>query len=362
MASTRTEDASTITEMTLQKLASSLMQYTASSLTSVAIPEFRGLPNEDIHEFISKFKIATITFSEELRCLALQKALSGAARTWAKSNLKHASADGDWKRIKTKLVERFGSPNSDLRHREKLANMRFNPELGTLTSYVEEFVECYRKAHNKPDQSEVIKALSLNLPKNIIRNLNVLSEDWVEYEDLDRLYSLVKRLENKILPYEQDADKTENKVDIKALTKVLGELKNSLKEQQEKLQEAKAENQALAAAKYEPKEQSGRRSPEDGGPYRRRYSNRVDQRQRQYAKPGPRRYPYARQDQKDSGHARAAATQQQNGPDSLSKLDNNRLEEVQKRYEETHGKPPNGCFYCGGPHWNRHCMYYSLNV
>ena len=98
-------------EATWHKLTSSLNQYAASSLASVILPEFKGAPNEDVHDFLCKFKKATATFNDELKCLALQKALSGAAQVWAKHNLKVEFNVGDWKTAKSALIERFGPPN-----------------------------------------------------------------------------------------------------------------------------------------------------------------------------------------------------------------------------------------------------------
>lgn len=51
-------------EETLLKLADSINQYSASALSPIPISEFKGLPDEDIHNFLGKFKLATLPFRD----------------------------------------------------------------------------------------------------------------------------------------------------------------------------------------------------------------------------------------------------------------------------------------------------------
>lgn len=43
-------------DSTILKLAESMNQHMASALTSIQVPEFKGLLNEDVLEFLKKFK------------------------------------------------------------------------------------------------------------------------------------------------------------------------------------------------------------------------------------------------------------------------------------------------------------------
>lgn len=80
------ESSSSISDNAIRKLTESLQQQAASLLTSIKVPEFRGTVEEVFEEWYADFKQTTLTFNDGLRCLALQKALFGAARIWAKNS------------------------------------------------------------------------------------------------------------------------------------------------------------------------------------------------------------------------------------------------------------------------------------
>lgn len=327
-----------VAEATIQKLSDSINQYTASAINSVAIPEFKGAPEEDIYEFIRRFKLATITFSNELKCLALSRAFRGAASVWAKANIKDKIQNGDWKTIKTAMVERFASPNRELRYREKLSKMSFNSQLETLTSYIEGYAECYRKAHPNTTDHDVIMALTVNLPKNILRNLNVLSENWSEATDISTLLKLVKRLEVKILPYDDEEGPT-GKVDMASLTKILSELKESIKTAGKKDSENEDKGEIVAALQHN-------RPQVNNGPPQRTWN-------REPARYNP--YAYRRE-----GERKQVGSNQQRYQNPVpNQLPNN---DWKGNYFQKFGNPPGPCRYCGdNKHFNRHCPYMALN-
>lgn len=341
----QSETHSTLSDITLQKLTESISQYAATSLNSVSLPEFRGLPNEDVYDFLNKFKLATITFNDELRCLAMIKSLKGAAYTWAKNNLKTGSEYSDWKVMKKLIVERFASPDRASRYREKLTKLSFDPEVSTLMAHVEGYVDCYQKAYPNPSDLDVIRSLKINLPAKIVRNLNVLSHDWSESRTLGDLYKLIKRLDNDILPYEKASDTSGKTLDAATLTKILSDFKDSLKPKEDKIQETST-SEKLAAIQYQHRvaskpEYRNQWNQERQGPYypRPNYRNRLS---RNYQ-------PYKKLEDEPVNRSLPMLQQYRNLPNQL-----------ELEYDKIHGKPPSPCYLCDGHHFNRHCPFKDL--
>lgn len=369
-----------MSEETLTRLSDTLNQYTASALSNVSIPEFRGLPNEDVFAFLKRFKMATLSFSEELRCLALNKALLGAAHTWAKSNIKNLIATGAWKEAKKKIIDRFAPPDRELRYQERLTKLRYDPAKGTLTSYTEEYADVYKKAHGSVTDQDIIKSLSLNLPPNIIRHLNVLSDDWNSFSDLTDLYSLLRRLECKILPYEPK-DTAEEKVDVGVLTRLIKEMKDSFEAQRIKAEakndEQKPKTEVVAALakpnnyQYPPKEPNelGNNSgyqpyPRDNrGAYRinRRYENNRGWQPRfrqSWRNDNQANQNFGYQQPQNRGFGQS---QPQNREHQGKLLDPKGKPDLEAAYWAKHGRPPRPCPICASEHFVRHCPYQDLN-
>lgn len=355
-----------IADETLNRLSETLDRYAASAISTIPIPEFKGLPGEDVFEFIQRFKLATLTFSEELRCLALNKALIGSAQIWAKESLKSLIKAGHWKPVKKALIDRFAAPDQELRHQQKLMKMKFDDTKGSLTSYIEEYAACYRKAFTNAMDPDIIKSLSLNLPPNIVRHLNILSENWVEFGTMSLLYSLVKRLESKILPYET-IQENKDRVCIAELSKTLIEMQATLKASLDKKEEPKSDKspeEAIALVgrvnNYE-----HRQGPE-------RYQMPL-KRPAPYERPDyqlrSRRYVLDRRPQAFHGNNQQGNQLDQPPPYRMLPIQPNgdpnsqsvNQDALKAAYERRYGKPPGPCYICGGEHFNRHCLYRDLN-
>lgn len=355
MSEDRSEESINLAETTIQRLSDSISQYAASAINTVAIPPFQGLPNEDIHDFLRKFKLATITFTPELRCMALNRAFSGAAHTWAKA-IKDKISNGDWKGVKDAMIERFAAPNREMRYREKLSLMKYEPSKETLTSYIEGFVDCHRKAYKHPSDNDVIMGLKVNLPHSIIRSLNMLSDTWTESNNLEVLFALVRRLEYKILPYEPVEENDGKRMDINSLSKVLNELKESIQAAKAVKSEEKPSAEAIAAIQ----------SQKFAGPqYRERFSQpgqnpqfrRTNWTSNRY---GPdRRYQYRREAFRENNNNDYQPLPRMLPPtaDKKDPIANPLL----SSYEQMYGKLPGPCQLCKGDHFNRHCPYKDLN-
>lgn len=345
LGESRTDDSatsgSTVSEITLRRLTDSINQFAASAITSVTVPEFRGLPGEDVEDFIRRFKSATITLNNELRCLALYKGLFGAARAWAKANIKQYTDTGDWKSAKKAMVIRFGSPNAEIRYHERLSKMKFDPAVWSLTSYVEEYSGYYKKINKSAKDSDVITALKLNLPGHILRNLNLLSADWMNFTDMKDLYTLIRRLEDNILPFEKADSSSEEKLNIASLTKTLNELKESIASVKTTPVETSKGDEVVAVAAVQHNQNYSKtgtsqndqctRNHYPTGPYKKQYKQNRDNRQQGTE-------PYQRQD----------------GDLATRKA------KLLENYYAKHGKPPGPCRLCDGDHWNRDCPIRDL--
>lgn len=217
----------------------SATQSSNISLNFLKVPEFRGRPDEDIVEFLSNYERATSLLNDEQKCLALPRALFDAAATWAESVKKDITA-GKWKKFKKSLIERFGDPNIELRYRQKLSSMKYNSREATLLSFVESYVSLYSKVFPGHRSNEVIQSLRLNLQPKIVKNINLLDDNWVHYEDLDDLYKLIRRYEINIKPFEETDNEHAKHLNIEGFGKMLTEFKkeivqivNTSKEKQE---------------------------------------------------------------------------------------------------------------------------------
>lgn len=349
------DESVNMAEATLLQLSDSISQYAATAINTVTLPQFQGLPNEDVYDFLKRFKLATITFTPDLQCLALNRALQGAAHTWSKS-IKDKIQSGDWKNVKKAMIERFAAPDREMRYRERLAKMKHDPTKETLTSYLEEFIDCYRKANSSVSDKEIIVALKVNLPNSVIRNLNLLSDNWTEATELNTLFKLVRRIENKILPYEPTEDKDGSKLNIQSLTKILEDLKESFKTVKAKQDENK-DQEVVAAIQHQRASVPG--PVRQGRPFQpqfRNYNYRTNQDRRNWYRGNEQPYNQGFRRQSDENFpATTRMLPEKRGQEGGS------TETLLTSYEKMYGKLPGPCQICQGQHFNRHCPYKDLN-
>lgn len=334
--------SSNISDSTLLKLAESMQQQSASLLTTVNPPEFRGSINEDFEEWLREFKQSTLTFNDNLRCLALQKALFGAARNWLKTDTeaKKAIATGQWKTIKNLLKNRWLKPNRDELNHERLSQLRFDSKKDALTSFVELYYNCFKKAHKNASDNDIIMGLKMKLPNNMIRYLNLLNDNWSETQDIAEIYKLTRKVEANILPYE-DKDSSLDKPDINTLVATIKELKDTM------TKNAK-ETEAVIAAIRQEKRPSGRGPyPEKNESEQFKRTSSGDYRGRSGILPamGNRsveEYTYKRPRYDDARRGYA----------------NGEYNQIQQAYWQKHGRPPGPCQVCReGYHFNKHCPF-----
>jgi len=374
----------TQSETALSKLAESINQYSASALISLSVPEFHGSPGEDVREFLENFRLATITLTDDMKCLAIQKALRGSANIWARANLRSELERGDWTRTKAALIERFEGHDAGIKHLERLARMKFNSKTDTLLSYVEKYAAEYQLAHENPSESEVIRSFRMNLPREVQRGLNILNDKWPDMKNLKEFFMLARRVEENILAYDNQ-DHEETPIRAADLSRMLNEVREMLRPKEESPKEtavvAAIGNQSGTTTKqdnqypYRPRNQHYEapswhyHSRDQGGtgnrPGRSAYHQNQLGTRNHFAKPHQRHYGFNRpldkpahyQQQPQAIEAAPTATESETG--GTSKV--TPTGKLADRYYKAFGMPPAPCNMCQGFHFHRHCPYRNLN-
>lgn len=370
MSETHNSSIHSLTDSTLAKLAHSLDSYAASAITSLAVPEFGGSPGEDVREFLAKFKTATITLSDDMKCLAIQKALKGSAKIWAKENLKSNFLGQEWKPIKQALIKRFEGANAELRHLERLNQLKYEPTQDTLLSYIEKYVYLYRLAHTPCGDNDIIRALKINLPRQVQKALNILDDNWTICNDVRTLYSLARRAEEKILAYDTTDDEG-TQVRANEMAKLLKEVREIITKKPLNAQETEDQGALALISSQTNRERNEPARPlvPREGQYRGYYSG--------YQRPNPRGYNSANQYRSNNGRyqnensdRRLLIPADNRTRDLVVRRNNEPFEvrpepdinsELVEAYYARYGKPPGPCQICQLPHYNRHCPYKYLN-
>lgn len=337
---------------TLQNLSRSINQQVAASINSIDVPEFHGLPHEDVYDFLKRFKIATLTLSDDYRCLAFNKSLKGAALTWAKATIKRHIIEANWSAIKAALYDRFGSPDRVLRYREDLTRLEFLEGQSTLMAYIELYLATYKKAFKNHQDSEVILSLRLNLPDKVVRGLNILDDSWSEYTEIQKFIDIVRRYESKILPYEVKTDLNGNSLSKESLNAMFEELRKAVNEDLNKhKEETKPEVQALAALAHSapPEPQNDERH------YYNRYSQPNNQYQRNYDNNNPSEQILQHNERKVHPKITPDSVTDDVASGAAQKV-------ILEAYYARFGKPSSPCYFCQGDHLNRHCPLLSPNL
>lgn len=341
MADNQTNTSTSAAEMTMMRLADSIEQQVATSLTNLPIPQFGGNPNEDIFEFLTKYKAATISVGEAMRCKALQRALTGAAYVWARNNIKKNITEGkNWKACKAALIERFQPPNAEMRFHEKLSKMKYDQDKDSLLSYVEAYADCYRRVHHEAKDKDIISQLKLNLPNRIQRALNVINDGWSNLDDLKEVFKLARRAEEKILPF--DKDENQNQLNASSLIEILNSFKNSIREEVAK--QATNKEEALAAIQLAGQQTNTNRAT--------RNDEFASNQAQNASRGGYQRI--RRPDNRDQGK-RGYAPYPNRAPGRRSYIPQEEAQKLKDAYNAKNGAPPRPCHACGGHHWNHDC-------
>lgn len=355
-----------ISEQTLQKLTDSMNQYAASAVSAMNVPEFSGSLNEDVRGFLRKFKLSTISLTDEMRCLALEKALQGTAYIWAKENIKSLLKAGNWREAKHALKIRFREPNVEFKYHEQLSKLKFDPKVSSLQSYIENYHNCYSRAFNSTQDSSVITALKLNLPNVVQRSFNVLDDSWTEYTSMKELLNLARRAEEKILPFEQQ-ENTSEKLDVDTLKKLLKDFRDSLVPQK-LAEESKIVQEPDKALALIQQHESNTFDPRNyranyNSPHEFEYRRRAEQYQPRY--PARTRGNYRSAYNYDARQNDQAGMKQKEVPNSMNNIEpaskKPKLSSAYELYISKFGVPPGPCHECGGNHFNRHCPCKYLN-
>lgn len=338
---------------TFTKLSDSLLQQAALSINSVQVPEFHGLPDEDVEEFRNKFELATLAFTDQHKCLALKKALKNAAFTWSEANLRDHIARADWTRIKALLVERFGPADQKLHYRKKLSTSKFEIGKTTLMAYVEGYLATYAKAFPNYLPNDAIHSLRCNLPDQIIKGLNTLDDSWVSLDDLTKFYALVSRYEKNILAFEQKEDANSQAATQQQLKIIIEELRARSAADAKKAEEAK-QTVALAAIDHQTPSKPSEETKYQYSNQRPRYNNSKGYKRHEFQS---RRNDYSNKRFKFNRNYQNNNQSNHNDSRNNSQQSNNSYsrEEQSKAYYARFGDKLDDCKFCGGKHLHKHC-------
>lgn len=353
-----------IMNSTLQKLGENIAQQSALSINSINVSEFSGSPNEDVLEFLKKFKLQTLTLSDEHRCHALIKALRGSAINWAKANIKDLLLTSDWKSIKNAMVTRFGPQDKRVRYMEKLNQLRYEDKTYTLMAYIETYILTHQKAFPSQSDNDAIQALKWNLPDNIVKGFNQMDDKWVKYESLTDLYDLAQRYERNILPYEKSKDSEKRSIDPDELKKMLNEFKDSITSVVQKKSESTCDNnKQLAIITHQqpsrPINRNQYHQQRPKFPYKptNRYQNK-NYRNQDYQQ-HHKRY---NNDYNRNTHSKPHVKFEHHRSHHQTNDIKTETQDPAKAYYAKFGKPPAPCKHCQGNHLNRHCPMIMDNL
>lgn len=368
-----TEDQAELSNATFAKLSESIIQQNALSISSVVVPEFYGRPNEDVNDFLKKFKLATLGFSNTHKCLLINRALKGSALTWAQEFTTDLLADSEWQQVEAKLIERFGPIDKKLYYLEKMKRSMFEPDLTTLISYVEGYLALYKKAYPVYQVVDAIYSLRCNLPDQIIKGLNSMDDNWINYDRIDTLLALVCRFERNILSFEKKDTSQTQTVSPDALKTMLEELKDKFTEEIKSSKDTNDKSKGLAVITHqtpskpidESKFQFSQLRQNNSRPdSKRRYNGSNNRPNYNYRpnnnyrpnynnnNPGS---PSNKRPRKDESNSRSSSAEPSKQPEDFQQRLSQRQRERVDAYYAKYGDSLRECRYCKGKHLNRHC-------
>lgn len=347
-------------------------QNSAVSINFIKVPEFRGKPDEDVYDFLKSYNIATSMLTDQQKCLSLKRALLGPAAIWAK-NIEQFCSDGHWTQAEKAIKERFGPADSNLRLREKLSRMKYDPSTSTLQSYIEIYEDRFKKAFGDHEQKEIIQALRINLPHSIIKGLNTLDDSWSNYQEMSQLYTLIKRYQANIQPYEKNEDQSSKHIDKEGLSNMLNEFKKNIISEITKTQDQQNHSLAIMSHQAPNKEINADKFRYDHNNLRgskRKYLEGYKGHKRNYNTPinhcNDRNYVRFNEkhnetipvtdNQKLNNNTSRQAISGPEQPNANVQYRPNRTDPTQE-YFAKHGIPPGPCYHCQGNHFNRHCPF-----
>lgn len=358
------------------------------SLVNISVPKFSSC--SDVFEFISLFEAVTVTFSDEQKCLLLNKAFPpGKHRSWFESELQPTLDVGaDWKQIKKLLIERFSATGDRDRHFEKLLTMKYNPSSDqSLLEFVEDMAHSYRKAFpvdpkqpTDPNESESeLRYIRAALPPEIKAKLSTYP-NYMEAKNLDAIKKVAR-----LYDISNGGSHGKSQVDRKVTSELATILKDMIKGIEKEGQETR---KAIVAA-FQPSNQQFRPpspgyrlsnsnyrlnspnyraiSPQrDRGrsPIRSNYQQNIQRNEQvpiQGHRPAsPRNYDpnhnnnYRKYPQEPLNQNNIA--QQSITPKANSQVVSEDKAYSSEMYYQRFGKPPSPCNTCGFWHFNRHCL------
>lgn len=336
-----TMSAAELTGIFSQSISQISGQLASATLSSAIIhlnpPQFSGKPNENIHEWVEKFELLTLSFPDEQKTNLLDKAFLHPARSWFKASLK-PSLPLPWKTIKTKILSQFSGESQEDRNYEALRKLSYDKDkYGTLSLFIDDYAYTYGKAYPRADPSETVRALIRNLTPSKRHKLNQMS-DIKEISTVDALRTLAKRFDQEP---ESSEEKKSTGLDVNQFKELMSGIVKDIVEQQ-----TKQNNEIMAAFQKFDKQSSEKQPQSFSSSFRTR-------------SPSPNRNTSFRQGSSFERNRRVRF--QETDPKEIFR--STQIPNISGPNSST-GKraPPSPCYYCDGNHWNADCTSRPRNL
>lgn len=348
-AANRQLELEAVPEQQVQSIADSLApainQLSDATLSSqmlqVAVPEFNGTSQEDVHDWIDRFETSTFSLPASRKTMLLALAFKGPARAWFSRQVRPLLATATWNKLKKLIVERFSTQHPADKHLERLSKLKYDVHgNGSIQSFFDEFIYLYGKAHPTPRgetkayEKEMTRARILAIPAETRSQLDLLA-DLTNMDSVEQLRATIKRYDNHV---RIDKPKPQQGLDEGKFKEILTTVVKDMMGEQNKTIAALVDQTAVVAA-FAQKNEGARHEMH---PARRDSSSRNSRGRFRYRSNS---YPLVEK------RSRIEPAQQ-----------NNRLLPPANPQEvEQQRQPPYPCVKCGGNHWHSQCQRSNLN-
>jgi len=307
-------------------------------MVQVSVPEFAGQESEDVHEWIDRFEVSTLSVPDERKSKLLSLAFRGSARAWFCLELKPTLREKLWPDIKKSILKRFSTQAPADKYLEKLSKLKYDPQNNsTLQSFFDEYIYTYQQAYKSDSSGEdeavreqdLVRSLMLAIPVDVKRQLNFMT-NLSEIVSLEELKSTIKRFDSNV---RLEPSPKSDPIDAGKFKEIMTDVVKGMVNQQTKTLAALADQTAIIAgfARQGPRQQ--------GRAYTKSYH--ASSKRLRFASPV---------------EPRQSATSQ-----ALDKTQSDSKQQDQAMRFRDDRPPPYPCQYCNGDHWHSRCLERVLN-
>lgn len=182
----------------ITELVSKLSQASLSTtILQINPPEFSDGPDSDVYEWLDQFERTTLGLPTDQKCQLLEKAFTGTARSWYRDELQTTALLKNWSDVRETILKRYSGRDNEERYLDKLSSLKYNPlRHASLSSFADEYIHVYSKAHPSAEEKDTVKALIRSIPAefrgylNLVKRLSTIDttaalKDTLRYYDQD---------------------------------------------------------------------------------------------------------------------------------------------------------------------------------